>query len=108
MLITVMLYMINQTMKVFVPKLKEHSIYNAALAIFVAIRGTSQIKLYKEFESLSFRRWFRQLYTFMVNLSIYSTRSHKVRFITILGILIKLRLIAVGQVFSKTLFFFTQ
>ena len=95
-------------MKVFVPKLKEQ--YSAALSIFGAIRGTSQIKLYKELglESLSFRRWFRELCTFMVNLSIYSTRSHQVRFITILGILIKLRLIAVGQVFSKTLFFLTQ
>ena len=41
----------------------------------------------------------------MVNLSIYSTRFHKVRFITILGILIKLRLIIVEQIFLKTLFF---
>ena len=40
--------------------------YNAALAITGAIRGTSQIKLYKELglESLRFRRWFRQLCTF--------------------------------------------
>ena len=34
--------------------------YNAALTIIVAIRGTSQIKLYKELglESLRLRRWF--------------------------------------------------
>ena len=40
--------------------------YNAALAITGAIRGTSQIKLYKELglESLRFRRWFRRLCTF--------------------------------------------
>ena len=39
---------------------------NAALAITGAIRGTSQIKLYKELdlESLRFRRWFRRLCTF--------------------------------------------
>ena len=37
--------------------------YNAALAITGAIKGTSQLKLYKElgFESLKFRRWFRHL-----------------------------------------------
>ena len=40
--------------------------YNAALAITGAIRGNSQIKLYKELglESLRFRRWFRRLCTF--------------------------------------------
>ena len=40
--------------------------YNAVLAITGAIRGTSQIKLYKELglESLRFRRWFRRLCTF--------------------------------------------
>ena len=40
--------------------------YNAALAITGAIRGTSQIKMYKELglESLGFIRWFRRLYTF--------------------------------------------
>ena len=40
--------------------------YNAALAITGAIRGTSQIKLYKELglEYLRFRRWFRRLGTF--------------------------------------------
>ena len=39
--------------------------YNAALAITGAIKGTSQLKLYKElgFESLKFRRWFRWLYS---------------------------------------------
>ena len=43
----------------------EHIQYNAALAITVAIKGTSQTKLYKELglESLKFRRWFRQLCT---------------------------------------------
>ena len=38
--------------------------YNAALAIITgAIKGTSQLKLYKElgFESLKFKRWFRRL-----------------------------------------------
>ena len=37
--------------------------YNAALAITGAIKGTSQLKLYKElgFESLKLRRWFRRL-----------------------------------------------
>ena len=36
----------------------------AALAITGAIKGTSQLKLYKElgFESLKFRRWFRRLF----------------------------------------------
>ena len=40
--------------------------YNAALAITGAIKGTSQLKLYKELglESLRFRRWFRRLCTF--------------------------------------------
>ena len=44
----------------------------------------------------------------MVNLSIYSTRSHQVRPIIILGIPINLRLVTAGQIFLKTLFFFTQ
>ena len=37
--------------------------YNAALAITGAIKGASQLKLYKGlgFESLKFRRWFRGL-----------------------------------------------
>ena len=37
--------------------------YNTALAITGAIKGTSQLKLYKElgFESLKFRRWLRRL-----------------------------------------------
>ena len=41
--------------------------YNAALAITGAIRGTSQIKLYKELglESVRFRGWFRRLSTFL-------------------------------------------
>ena len=43
----------------------------------------------------------------MVNLSIYSTRSHQVRLITILGILIKLRLIIAEQIFLKTFFPYT-
>ena len=43
----------------------------------------------------------------MVNLSIYSIRSHQVRLITILGILIKFRLITVGQIFLKTFFPYT-
>ena len=40
--------------------------YNATLAITDAIRGTSEIKLYKELglESLRYRRWFRRLCTF--------------------------------------------
>ena len=90
-------------------------IERAALVITGAIRGTSQTKLYNELglESLKFRRWFRRFCTFfkkkfMVNLSIYSTRSHQVRFITILEILIKLRLIIVEQIFLKTLFALTQ
>ena len=41
----------------------------------------------------------------MIHLSIYSTRSHQVRFITILGMMIKLRLIIVERIFLKTLFF---
>ena len=38
--------------------------YNSALAITGAIKGTSQLRLYKElsFESLKFRRWFRHPY----------------------------------------------
>ena len=40
----------------------------------------------------------------MVNLSTYSTRSHQVRFITMLGILINLRLIIPDQIFLKTFF----
>ena len=41
--------------------------YNAALAITGAIKGRYQTKLYKELrlESLKFRRWFRQLCTFL-------------------------------------------
>ena len=37
--------------------------YNAALAITGAIKGTSQLKIYKGLglESLKFRRWFRRL-----------------------------------------------
>ena len=52
-------------MKVFVAKLNKYSIYNAALAITGAIRGTSQTKLYNELglESLKFRRWFRPFCT---------------------------------------------
>ena len=44
----------------------ERILYNAVLAISGGIRGTSQIKLYKELglESLRFRRWFRWLCTF--------------------------------------------
>ena len=40
--------------------------YNDALAITGVLRGTSQIKLYKELgiEPLRFRRWFRRLCTF--------------------------------------------
>ena len=40
--------------------------YNAALAITGAIKGTSQLKIYNElgFESLKFRKWFRQLFVF--------------------------------------------
>ena len=40
--------------------------YNAALAITGAIKGTSQLKIYKELglESIKFRRWFRRLYLF--------------------------------------------
>ena len=41
----------------------------------------------------------------MINLSIYSTRSHQVRFITILGMMITLGLIIVERIFLKTLFF---
>ena len=41
----------------------------------------------------------------MANLSIYSTRSHQVRFITVLGMLIKLRLIIAEQIFFKNSFF---
>ena len=41
--------------------------YNAALAITGAIKGTSQLKTYKELglESLKFRRWFRRLCFFI-------------------------------------------
>ena len=41
----------------------------------------------------------------MANLSIYSTISHQVRIITILGMLIKLRLIIAEQLFLKSFFF---
>ena len=41
----------------------------------------------------------------MENLSIYSTRFHHVGFITILGMLIKLRVIIVEQIFLKNPFF---
>ena len=43
----------------------------------------------------------------MANLSIYSTRSHQVRFITILGMLINLRLIIAEQIFLKLFFPYT-
>ena len=89
--------------------------YNAALAITGAIRGTSQIKLYKELglESLWFRRWFRRLCTllktkihgkpkYLLNmipssLTHYNTRNND-----------QLRLITAGQIFLKTHFFLTQ
>ena len=64
-MITVMLCMTNQTMKVFVAKLDEYS--TMLLLLFTgAIRGTSQTELYNELglESLKFRRWFRRLRTF--------------------------------------------
>ena len=40
--------------------------YNTALAITDAVKGTSQMKLYKELgvESLKFRHWFRKLCLF--------------------------------------------
>ena len=41
----------------------------------------------------------------MENPSIYSTRFHHVGFITILGMLIKLRVIIVEQIFLKNPFF---
>ena len=73
--------------------------YNAALAIISTIRGTSQTKLYHELglESLNFRRCFRRLRSFF-KIKIhgrpeYLTRSHQVRFITLVQILIKLILI---------------
>ena len=42
--------------------------YNAALVISGAIKGTSQIKLYNEWdwESFEFRRWFRKLSLFFM------------------------------------------
>ena len=45
----------------------EHLQFNAALAITGAMKGASQTKLYKELglESLKFRKWFRQLCTFL-------------------------------------------
>ena len=44
----------------------ENVQYNAALAITVAIKGTSQLKIYNEYgiESLKFRRWFRHVCIF--------------------------------------------
>ena len=44
----------------------ESTQYNAALAITVAVRGTSGEKLYQElaFESLQKRRWYRKLLLF--------------------------------------------
>ena len=55
-MITVMLYMTKQTMKVFPAKYNIQ--HNAALAITGVIRGTSQTKLYNELglQSLKFRR----------------------------------------------------
>ena len=52
-------------MKVFVPKLRACRNIDA-LAITGAVRGISQIKLYKELglESLRIRRWFRRLCIF--------------------------------------------
>ena len=49
----------------FCQKLESYQ-YNAALAIKVAIRGTSKTKIYNELglESLRFRRYFRRLCTF--------------------------------------------
>ena len=43
--------------------MSERVQYNAAIAIYGAIKGTSQLKLYKElgFESLKFTRWYRRL-----------------------------------------------
>ena len=86
-----------------------------AFTITGVIWGTYQTKLYSELglESLKFRRWFRRLCTFFKT-NIYgkseclSTRSHQLRFITILGMLIKLRLIIAEKIFWKTLSFFTQ
>ena len=89
--------------------------YNAAFAITGAIRGTSQSKLYSELgiESLKFRRWFRQLCTFfkikICGKSEYLlNKIHQVRSTTILGMLIKLRLIIAEQIFLKILFFLTK
>ena len=50
--------------------------YNTALAITGAIKGTSQLKIYKELglESLKFGRWFRCLCLFFEN-CIYNTHN---------------------------------
>ena len=54
------------TWRAFVTKLSVIQ-YNDALAITCAIKGKSRTKMYKELvlESLSFRRWFRWICTFL-------------------------------------------
>ena len=57
--------------------------YNAAFAIIGAIKGISQLKIYKElgFESLKFRRWFRRL-CFFYKLRSMQTPKYLYYFIT--------------------------
>ena len=85
--------------------------YNAALAITGAIKGTSQLKLYKElgFKSLKFRRQFRHL-CFYINYEQHNSLS--ICMILFLKedvhitpvIRIKLKHIIVKQIYSNTPF----
>ena len=56
----------DQTFNNYFHERLESTQYNAALAIAVAIRGSSREKLYQElgFESLQQRRWYRKLCLF--------------------------------------------
>ena len=63
----------------------ESAQYNATLTIISAIKGTSQMKLYKELglESLKFKRWFRKLYFVSQDYKTWFTRipeyTHQLR-----------------------------
>ena len=86
--------------------------YNAALATTDAIKGTTQLKIYKnpEFESLRFRRWYRCLDvfykirtnrapTYLYELIHSGNQAYKTR------IYIILNHVVVGQIYLNTLSF---
>ena len=86
--------------------------YNAALAITGAIKGTSQLKIYKELglESLKFRRWFRRLCFFYKLRSTQTPKYLSILFlweIVYITPIIKIKLIHIiaEQIYSNTLSF---